>query len=376
MSVPHYLSKYSDLYATDPHAANLAWFADAKWGLFLHYGLYSQLKRGEWVLRSERIPLAEYEKLFESFDPKNFDAEFITDLAVEAEMSYINLTACHHEGFCLWNSSTETFNSYTAQKRDLVMELAEACDRKGLGFFTYYTYVLHWRHPHAMIGDGLHFCRVPYETPEPRYEITDPKDNYKYWGYAHACIKEICELPAPLAGIWLDLIYPYYLTPEHIPVEETYKLIRETRPEALISYKQGADGTEDFAAPVHTGNSMGDHLRSQGHEEGAARADRAWECNKDKHNEICTTLQRAGWGIQESEHLGPDDVWGRLAYALSMNCNLLINTGPYADGSIHEGDAQTLRTIGERIRTEGWPGPEAAIEPASWTKKKGGAQAM
>ncbi|MBF0245589.1 MAG: alpha-L-fucosidase [Planctomycetes bacterium] len=67
----------------------------------MHYGLYSQLGCGEWVLFGNRIPLAEYEKLLSSFDPKNFDADFITDLALAAEMKYINITACHHEGFCL-----------------------------------------------------------------------------------------------------------------------------------------------------------------------------------------------------------------------------------------------------------------------------------
>lgn len=376
MNAPNYLSDYSDLYATDPRAANLAWFRDAKWGLFLHYGLYSQLRQGEWVLRQKKIPLREYEKLFDSFDPGNFDADFITDLALEAEMKYVNLTACHHEGFCLWNSSTETFNSYQACKRDLVMELAEACDRKGLGFFAYYTHLIHWRHPHSMIGEGLDICRVPYAVPEPRYEITDPAENYKFWEYSHACMKELCELPLPLAGIWLDIIMAYYLSPEHVPIEETYRLIRETRPEALISYKQGATGTEDFAAPEHRGNSMGHVMRQRGHEQAAERADRAWEANKSKHNEICTTLQHSWWGVKDTEHYGPEDVWGRLAYALSIDCNLLINTGPNADGSIDARDVTTLRTLGERIRREGWPKHGDAVPPDSWTAKKGKPQAM
>ncbi|MHC4885845.1 MAG: alpha-L-fucosidase [Planctomycetota bacterium] len=377
MSAPNYLSDYAELHATNPHAANLAWFADAKWGLFLHYGLYSQLRRGEWVLRNEKIPLAEYEKLFDRFAPENFDADHITDQALAAEMKYINLTACHHEGFCLWNSSTEAFNSYTACKRDLVMELAEACDRKGLGFFAYYTHILHWRHPHAMIGEGLEMCRVEYEHAEPRYEITDPKDNPKFWEYAHACIKELCELKAPLAGVWLDLIMAYYKASGHIPIEETYRLIREARPEALISFKQGATGTEDFAAPEHTANGMAHLLRDMGNEKGARIAEEAWNANKDKHNEICTTLQGTGWGVKDdTEHLDADEVWGRLAYALSQNCNLLINTGPNADGSIPECDAQALRTVGERIRREGWPTPAHAIEPESWSKKKSGAQAI
>ena len=133
--VPNYLKGYADLYKNDPHQANLEWFKNAKWGLFMHYGLYSQLECGEWVMFRKEIPIPEYEKLFDSFDPKNFDADFITDLACEAEMKYVNITACHHEGFCLWKSDIEAYNSYRACQRDLVRELAEQCDKKGLGFF-------------------------------------------------------------------------------------------------------------------------------------------------------------------------------------------------------------------------------------------------
>ena len=374
MRTPNYLKDYDSLFQEDPHAANLAWFADAKWGLFLHYGLYSQLKRGEWVLLREKIPLLEYERLFDTFDPVNFDADAITDLALAAEMKYINLTTCHHEGFCLWKSDTETFNSYRAVGRDLVRELAAACDRKGLGFFAYYTHVLHWRHPHAMLGKGLDFCRVPYDHPEPRYEITDPADNYKFWEYSHACMRELLALEYPLAGIWLDIIMMYYKSPRDIPIEETYKLIRDQRPETLISFKQGATGTEDFASPEHTGNSLAQNLLNQGLPEAAAIAEEAWAKNKHKHNEICTHLQEDGWGyVENTHHLDAEDVWGRLAYANNLNCNLLINTGPLPDGSIHAGDAETLRAVGERIREQGWPTADEMIIPESCTAKKGAA---
>jgi alpha-L-fucosidase len=156
-TTPKYLENHADLWKKDPHAANLAWFGQTRWGLFMHYGLYSQLGRGEWVMFQEQIPVSEYEKLFETFDPTNFDADYITDLALEAEMQYVTFTACHHEGFCLWRSDVEAYNSYRACGRDLVRELAEQCDRKGLGFFTYFTHVLNWRHPwslhRAVTGD-------------------------------------------------------------------------------------------------------------------------------------------------------------------------------------------------------------------------------
>jgi hypothetical protein len=102
LPVPTYLSSQASLYERDPHAAALAWFKAAKWGLFMHYGLFSQLGRGEWVMLQEKIPVADYEKLADTYSPNYFDANAITDLATAAGMNYITLTTKHHEGFCLF----------------------------------------------------------------------------------------------------------------------------------------------------------------------------------------------------------------------------------------------------------------------------------
>jgi len=365
---PSYLHEYSDLWERDPHQANLTWFGQTRWGLFMHYGLYSQLGRGEWVMFREQIPIARYERLFDTFDSRLFDADYITDLALEAEMQYVTFTSCHHEGFCLWQSNVEAYNSYRACGRDLVRELAEQCDRKSLGFFTYFTHVLNWRHPWSLHPESLDIARPAYEQVEPRYELTSPGVSPGFWEWSHACIRELLAMELPLAGMWLDIIAGYYRAPDLVPIEATYELIREARPETLISFKQGATGTEDFAAPEHSNNSMAEVMRRQGNERGAQLAAAAWEGNKDKHNEICMTLQRQGWGYAEdAEHLGADEVWGLLANALAHNCSLLANTGPLPDGSIHPGDAGTLRAVGERIRKEGWPGSNDAITPNSWT---------
>lgn len=370
-ATPNYLSDYNELYQQNPHAANLEWFKNAKWGLFMHYGLYSQLQRGEWTMFNEKIPIAEYEKLFDSFDPKNFDADFITDLALEAEMKYVNITACHHEGFCLWKSDIETYNSYNARKRDLLRELAEQCDKKGLGFFAYYTHILNWRHPYAIPRNIIDMGQPDYDFAEPRYLFKEDEDVAKYWEYAHACMKELLDLEYPLAGIWLDLIAAFYKQPDFVRIEDTYKLIRESRPDILLSFKQGATGTEDFASPEFSFNSMGDNMRKQGFEKGGKLADAAWEKNCIKHNEICMTLQRKQWGYaKDVDHYNADEIWSRLAYVLKNNCNMLTNTGPLPDGSIHPDDIKSLREIGQRIRKKGWPTPEEAITPDSWNAPK------
>ena len=210
-----------------------------------------------------------------------------------------------------------------------------------------------------------------YDFEEQRYQFKKDEDVAKYWEYAHACMKELLALEYPLAGIWLDIIVAAYLRPDLVRIEDTYKLIRETRPDILLSFKQGATGTEDFASPEFSYHGMAQRYRDQGNEAAAQIAEKAWEANKNKHNEICMTLQRKAWGYnKDSEHYTADEVWPRLAYALKNNCNMLANTGPLPAGSIHEDDVKCLREMGKRIRERGWPEPEEAITPDSWIAPK------
>ncbi len=348
----------------NPRAATRSWFAQADFGLFIHYGLYAQRGRGEWTMYHDRVPVSEYERLAEGFAPTAFDADLITDLACEAGMRYVNLTACHHDGFCLWDSAQEPFNSMRHGGRDLVREMAGQCARKGLGFFAYFTHALNWRHPHAFSRDQLPMGRPDYAQPEPRYAAADTYDPARFWEWSHACLRELCALDAPLSGLWLDLIATWYERPDLVPIEATYRLIRSLRPGALVSYKQGATGDEDFAAPEFHFASLAERFASAGKPEAAARAAQAWATNKIKHNEICMTLQDRGWGyVADSRHKTADELWGNLAYARMHNCNLLANVGPLPDGSIHLEDVATLREVGRRLRLHGPPGADEASGP-------------
>ena len=141
IKVPSYLKDYEEIYSKNPRQAAIEWFRDAKFGLFLHYGLYSQLGRHEWVQFREKIPVGEYSKLKDTFTAENFDADFICDLALEAQMKYVNITTRHHDSFCLFDTKQSDFNSVNSPaKRDLVGELARACAKRGLGFFCYYSH--------------------------------------------------------------------------------------------------------------------------------------------------------------------------------------------------------------------------------------------
>ncbi len=364
---PTYLRPYADLWATDPHAANLAWFREAKMGLFIHYGLYSQLGQGEWVQFNSRIPVARYAHLAGNFTAHRFDADYLTDLAIAAEMKYVTLVTCHHDSFCLWDSATERFNSVNAPcGRDLVREMAEACERKGLGFFTYYTFMANWRHPWFVNSDRLSFARPAYDEPQPEYLYREPADFARYLEYMQRCMDELLTGYGPLAGMWLDIIAAWYaLGPEYIPIEAIYAAIRAKQPQTLISWKQGATGTEDFAAPERHFHSMEERARQLGGEAGAARARLAWARNAAKHNEICSTVQHA-WGFNAFErHQTEDELYGLLGHALEHNCNLLLNIGPLGDGAVHPEQERLLRALGARIRREGWPETGAVVPGGS-----------
>ncbi len=338
--IPSYLKGYEKIFAEDPRAAGLQWFRDAKFGLFMHYGLYSLEGRHEWLQFREKIPVATYAKLKDRFTAEKFDADFITDLAFSAQMRYVTLTTRHHDSFCLFATKQTDFNSVNSPaKRDLVAELATACRKKGLGLCLYYSHGRDWRHPHAPNNDEWGgSARPAYNPPESAYATGKEHDLNKYLDFMRAQITELLTNYGPIAAIWLDGIATPLSRKErlgewHLP--ELYAHIRSLQPQVLVSYKQGAIGTEDFLAP-----------------------ERKFDQKPEKPLELCDTLQPHGWGYikaDDGKHKTPDQVMGMLAKARSFPANLLLNTGPLPDGSIHSEDAQTLREAGRRIREQGRP---------------------
>ncbi|HET7560550.1 MAG TPA: alpha-L-fucosidase [Limnochordia bacterium] len=357
------MREYRANFARDPRAAATAWFQDARFGLFLHYGLYSLLGRGEWVMFHERIPVAQYETLIRDFTASGFDADAICALTRDAGMHYITITARHHDSFCLWATAQTEFNSVHAPAgRDLISELARACRKYELGLFLYYSYALDWRHPYFFSLEaegGLGFARPAYTQPEPTYRYRTEADFVHYRQFVHAQLRELLTQYGPLAGLWLDPILPYYDRADLVPIEETYALIRSLQPHCLIAFKQGANGDEDFASPEHTAATLADRLRKrQAPPAAIARAEAAWARNQGKWNEICTTLQPRGWGYvaaSDAARHSADDVMQMLQKAADARCNLLLNSGPLPDGSIHPTDRATLLEVGRRLRTQGLP---------------------
>ena len=339
IEMPGYLKGYEAAYSQDPRKAALQWFADAKYGLFLHYGLYSLLGRHEWVQYRERIRVAEYAVLQSHFLADQFNADLIADLAIEAGMKYVNITTRHHDSFCLWDTKQTSFKSTNAPcGRDLVRELADACARRDLGLCLYYSHGRDWRHPHAPNNDQYGGAARPeYDPPEPTYAVGEAHDLDLYLEFMKNQIAELLTNYGPVAAIWLDgVATPRSGDVEAFRLQELYDMVHAMQPQVLLSYKNGLTGTEDFYAP----------------EEGWKDIDQL----DDRPREICGCVS-GGWGYTAgTAHRDADAVWELLSEVVSKGSNLLLNTGPLPDGSIDPQDAQTLRQVGDRIRQEGMPG--------------------
>ncbi|MCX6874332.1 MAG: alpha-L-fucosidase [Verrucomicrobia bacterium] len=343
-AVPSFLKGYEEQYRKDPRAAAVEWHRHAKWGLFVHYALASlrgltaqqsaktkAASGAEWKKLKQGTP-AEYARLKERFTAEKFDADFITDLALAAEMRYVNFTTRHLGDMYMFRTTVSDFTSLNSPaQRDLVAELAAQCQRKGLGLFLY--------------------C-------PPEVARTAPPETFDR---NRTVLRELLTQYGPLAGIWLDGIGSYYEEPQaYGRLNELYAFIRSLQPQCLISFKQGT-GTEDFVAPEGRMQVKAGPI-----------AAKAWALNAGKRGDICTNLQTAppSWiYLDGCEHLNAEQVLAVLADAFAQQANLTINTGPLPDGSIHPSDVATLRDVGTRIRQHGFPAPKL-MERAARKKSK------
>ena len=372
--IPSYLHGYEEAYREDPHAAAMAWFKDAKFGLFVHYALASVLAGGkpeylrltkdlEEELEWSKLPAADrqrlgadklrvsrvqqiHDKLASRFRAEHFDAEAIGDLAVAAEMRYANFTTKHLGRMAMYRTVTTEFNSLNSPaRRDLVAELAEACRERGLGLFLY----------------------VPPETARTDGEFFDLN---------RRILRELLTQYGPVAGIWFDGIGHYRRNPENYTrLSELFALVRRIQPQCLVSFKEGALGEEDFVSPEHfllpTRIEWDTPQRQERWEIRLERWQRQAQALWEKHfaakpAEINTVMQEChnrdgigepgGWiNDAHARHLTADEVMYLLRVARRLDANLLLNIGPRGDGSIHPLDRQALLEVGRRLRKEGEP---------------------
>lgn len=336
---PKYLKPWLEQ-ESDPRRANLLFFREARFGLFLHYGLFSLLEKHEWVQLRDKIPVGEYAKLADSFTAEKFDAPAIVGQARSWGMNYINLVTRHHDSFCLWDTGESDFKSTNSPcGRDLVKELYDACEAEGMALFLYYSHGRDWRHPHAPNNDKYGGAARPeYDPPEPSYAYGDEHDLNKYVDFMNRQITELLTCFPHVAGIWLDgIAVPMNGDADAFRCQELYDMIHRLSPHALVSYKQGLLGTEDFFAPEHslpTASSGADEKR-------------LGMIGKKKETpiEMCTTMikEPVSWGYYKGAvHRNAEEVVEALRKAEKLGYNLLLNIGPLPSGELDPRDGEAL----------------------------------
>jgi len=319
------------------------WFRDAGFGLFIHWGVYSVLARGEWVMHVENIPIAEYEKLPPQFNPVKFDPDQWCGMALDAGMRYITITSKHHDGFAMFDSKVSDYDivERTPYGRDVLKALAEACRRHGLKLFFYHSQ-LDWHHP-------------DYYPRGRSYAHGRPEsgDWNRYLDYMDTQLRELCTGYGKIGGIWFDGMWEKPEAPWRLG--KTYRLIHELQPQALI-------GSNHHVSPF-----PGEDF--QMFEKGLPGRD---PFNKEAGIsslplETCETINHS-WGYNEH------DKWAKptrellhyLIRAAGNNANFLLNVGPKPDGTIQADHKKRLAQMGEWLRkygetvygTRGGPFPE------------------
>lgn len=358
--MPYFLKGYETEYKKSPSEAAKAWFKDARFGLFVHWGPASLYQKGEWVMYNDRIPLDEYEAAARKFTGENFNAKDYVDLAKKANMKYITFVAKHHDGYALWDSKAGDYDSMDGTpKRDFVKELAEECRKAGIGLFIYYSYGLDWHHPFFMSREWYNPARPAYEEMPAAYKFREKEDFKHYINFAKTQIMELCTQYGPIAGLWFDTVGGIYQHPDMFNIQEIYDMIHAIQPHALVTYKTGANGNEDFITGEGSMGSLAPLFKNAGLPQSVQdAADRSWESNKGKLAELNIPIQRLCWGYMESpkqHQKTPDEVWELLEKCADFNGNLLLNIAPYPDGRIQEENIETLTEVGKRIRKEGFP---------------------
>jgi len=296
----------------------MKWWSEARFGMFIHWGLYSLLGRGEWVMLVERIPVSEYAKLADRFKPpKSFTPEIWVKLAKDAGMRYIVLTTRHHDGFCLFDSKASDFTSVkTAAKRDFVKEYVDACRKHNMRVGLYYS-LLDWRFPG-------YFDRKKY-----------PESFEAMVKQAHQQVRELMTNYGKIDILWYDGGWiPDSDVVKDTPVlwrsEELNTMVRELQPDIIINNRSGLP--EDFDTP----------------EQHTTPSERPWES--------CMTMgDFCGWGyIKNNPNMKPvTQLIQNLVSCASNGGNYLLNIGPKPDGSVRKEEVERLKEIGKWMKKNG-----------------------
>jgi alpha-L-fucosidase len=363
-TVPYFLEKYSDPYKESPRKAAMAWFEEARLGMFIHWGVWGKY-HAAWAMYNNRIPLDEYQKTAKSVDASGFDALEIVKLAEESGMRYITFVAKHHDGFCLWDSKYTDFDSKDyPMNRDFLAELASVCHKCGMPLYIYYSLGIDWTHPYFIPQELYNSARPGYKEIPAYFKYRKPEDFEKYREFCKNQLTELCTNYGPVAGFWFDPLGGVLANSKMFNVQEFYDLIHHYQPHALIHFKTGITGTEDILVGERELKSISMHYPGNSEQDRMIRelSDKAWNSNMKKKAEIAVTSQKNWEWNPEYKCAGADQLWRMLVDASYNNANLLLNFGPKPDGSIPEDVAVNFKLLGKQIRKEGYP----PLNKSSW----------
>ena len=311
-------------------AERLRWFQQARFGMFIHWGLYSVPARGEWVQFHENIPGAEYEKFAAQFNPVKFDARAWVSVAKAAGMKYLVITAKHHEGFAMYDTKLSPYNIVQASPfgRDPLKELSAECARQGIKFCIYYS-VKDWHYPEY---PTLYTFRTK-QHPDGFHGFPNPQADFmKYLDYMQGQLRELMTNYGPIGTLFFDWYGDAFQNEqERKRGQEIVDMIHSLQPGCLINNRFGGIGA-DYGTPEQE-------------IPGAAQSSAF---------EVCMTLNNS-WGYNRNDHhwKDPKSVVFNLCDTVSKGGNYLLNVGPTAEGVFPDESVRILRAVGQWLDVNG-----------------------
>ena len=296
----------------------LQWWTDARFGMFIHWGLYALPARHEWVKNQEKLTNEQYQRYFDEFNPDQFDPKKWAKEAKAAGMKYVVLTTKHHEGFCLFDSKyTDYKSTKTGAKRDLVKEYVDAFRAEGIKIGFYYS-LIDWHHPDFPI-DRVHPQR-PLKDSDSTYErLNKGKDMAKYRKYLSNQVTELLSNYGKIDILWLDFSYPgkYGKSKEDWGSVDLLKKVRKLQPGIIVNNRLNLEEYEDGADFVTPEQVSTKELESY----------------KGKTWETCQTFS-GSWGYYRDENSWKShrQLLDLLITSTGNGGNLILNVGPTARG--------------------------------------------
>lgn len=322
------------------------WFMEARFGMFIHWGLYAIPAGGEWIMSLKEMTVEEYEKYFEMFDPDACSPGEWVKLAKRAGMKYAVLTAKHHDGFCLFDSALTDYKSTkTKAGRDFVREFVEACRQEEIKVGLYFS-IIDWHHPDfPKYGDRQH----PMRNHE---EYKDEKINFdRYLDYMHGQVKELVTGYGKLDILWFDFSYDD-MCGEKWRASELIKMVRHYQPDVIIDNRLEGSGENHGSITTSTPLPYSGDFASP---EQIIPPEGILDDNGDQIPwELCATMNNH-WGFCSFDHVFKTApmLIRKLVECTSKGGNMILNVGPDARGKIPAESVKVLEEIGAWMRENG-----------------------